>query len=263
MSRLQLLEIEDQPWCPGFLRDAITDFLRFLLETFAPYAVVAQPLADAVARCGATEIVDLCAGGGGPWGDLWPRLARTGAPVRRVHLCDLYPNRAAFARIAAASGGTIVAEPGAVDATAVPARLDGFRTLFTALHHFPPAQARAILADAVCGGRGIGVFEVTRRAPLPIAAMLFLPLLFLVTAPFLRPFRWRRLFWTYVLPVIPVAVWIDGTVSCLRSYTPRELAALAEPLAAGYDWRSGTSRVRWLWPRVTYLIGTPRAAASI
>lgn len=257
LPRLQLFEIEDQRWCPRFLRNTITDYLGFLLNTFAPYAVVAGPLARAVARCDDREIVDLCAGGGGPWGDLWPRLVGAGAPVRRVRLCDLYPNRAAFARLAAASDGFIVAEAEPVDAAAVPARLEGFRTLFTALHHFPPQRARDILGDAVHARRGIAAFEVTRRTPLAIGAMLFLPLLLLLATPFIRPFRWHRLFWTYLVPVIPLAVWFDATASCLRSYTPRELDALAEPFARGYEWRSGTWRVRWLWPRVTYLIGTP------
>src|SRR2546422_6427005 len=46
-----------------------------------------------------------------------------------------------------------------VDATQVPGDLHGFRTIFTAFHHFRPAQARAVVADAVAKGEGIGVFE--------------------------------------------------------------------------------------------------------
>ena len=50
-----------------------------------------------------------------------------------------------------------------MSATAVPARLSGFRTMFTSFHHFKPEQAQAILADAVRNRCGIGIFEFTYR----------------------------------------------------------------------------------------------------
>jgi hypothetical protein len=34
---------------------------------------------------------------------------------------------------------------------------------FAAFHHFPPASARRVPADAVARGRGIAVFEATTR----------------------------------------------------------------------------------------------------
>ena len=256
MKRLHLFEVEDQPWCPEFLRTAITDFLRTLMEWFAPYAVAASLLARALARTGDTEIVDLCSGGGGPWRDLLARIPAAGGPAVRVRLSDRYPNHEAFARLDRLSGGRLTAEPEAVDATAVPARLGGFRTLFTALHHFPPDRARAILADAVRQRRGIGVFEITRRSPLGLAGMLFLPVLALVVTPFIRPFRWDRLFWTYLVPVVPLVVWFEGTVSCLRTYTPGELRQLVAPFE-DYHWEVGTVRGPPLITHMTYLIGTP------
>lgn len=259
LRRFQLFELEDQPWCPESLRSAITDFLRTLMEWFTPYAVAAPLLARALAQLGETQLVDLCSGGGGPWGDLVRRLPAVGGPAVHVRLCDLYPNQAAFARLVRNSDGRITAESGSVDATAVPERLAGFRTLFTALHHFPPGTARAILADAAHHGCGIGVFEITRRTPLDLAGMLFLPLIALLVTPFIRPFRWDRLFWTYLVPVVPLAVWFEGTVSCLRSYTPDELRDLVAGLD-GYQWEIGTV---WSPPFIsfmTYLIGTPQRA---
>ena len=260
MRRYQLFELEDQPWCPRSLRTAITDFLRALMEWFAPYAPAAPLLARALARTGETEVVDLCSGGGGPWRDLIDRVPGAGGPAVRVRLCDLYPNEAAFARLARLSGGRIAAEPVAVDATAVPAHLTGFRTLFTALHHFPPSTARAILADAVRRGRGVGVFEITRRSPLGLLGMAFLPVLALALTPFIRPFRWDRLFWTYLPPVLPLVAWFEGTVSCLRTYTPAELRDLVAGLD-GYDWEVGVVRGPPLITRMSYLIGTPARRA--
>ena len=256
MRRFHLLEIEDQPWCPEFLRTAITDFLRAVMEWFAPYAVAAPLLARALTRAREGEILDLCSGGGGPWRGLLERIPSAGGPAVRVRLSDLYPNHSAYARLEQLSGGRITGEPGSIDATAVPERLTGFRTLFTALHHFQPDAARAILADAVRQRRGIAVFEITRRSLPGLIGMLFLPVLALLLTPFIRPFRWDRLFWTYLVPVVPLVVWFEGTVSCLRTYTPAEL----QDLVAGFDeyhWEVGTVRGPPLITLVTYLIGTP------
>jgi hypothetical protein len=41
----------------------------------------------------------------------------------------------------------------------------GIRTMFTALHHFRPPQARGILEDAARKGSGIAVFEPLSRSP--------------------------------------------------------------------------------------------------
>lgn len=259
IPRLQLFEIEDQSWCPAPIRNAMTDFLRFMMETFAPYRGVASLLGAALTSVGETHIVDLCSGGGGPWLDLVRRIAAAGGLVLRVRLTDRYPNLAAFARLRAASDGVIDGDHHPVSATAVPAHLGGFRTLFTALHHFPPADAHAILADAVQARQGIAVFEVSRRTPLALLGMLFLPLMVLAYTPFIRPFRWSRLLWTYLIPVVPLAVWFDGTVSCLRTYTPAELRDLVKDLQEGYDWDIGTVRSAPLPSRVTYLVGLPLA----
>jgi hypothetical protein len=121
----------------------------------------------------------------------------------------------------------------------MPAELRGFRTMFTAFHHSTPEAARAILADAVRNRQGIGIFETTERSARCLAATLFAPLILLAATPFIRPFRWSRLLWTYLVPLVPVLVLWDGLVSCLRSYTPDEMRALAAGLADDYDWEAG------------------------
>lgn len=250
MSRLHLFEIHDQSWCPPSLRDALTDFLQFTINLGRTYTAVLPLLRDAVARAGATRVVDLCSGAGGPW-RTWLREPRGTAPEFAVPvvLTDKFPNRAA--------GDTLPFHAEPVDATAVPADLRGFRTMFTAFHHFRPPEARAILADAVHQGQGIGVFEISRRAPLQIAAVALTWLAVLAFVPFIRPFRWSRLAWTYLPPVLPIVGLFDGVVSCLRTYTPAELRGLLHGLD-GYDWQVGEMRGRWAPIVVTYLVGVPK-----
>jgi hypothetical protein len=144
----------------------------------------------------------------------------------------------------------------------VPDDLAGLRTLFNAFHHFPPEQARSILQDAVDNGRGIAVFEsVERSVPfIVVAAFLIMPMIWLST-PFIRPVSLGRLVLTYLIPVLPPAIWFDGLVSALRIYDPAELQALVEGVrgAERFEWRIGRHSLSKAQAGVTYLIGVPKA----
>ncbi len=165
----------------------------------------------------------------------------------------------AFQRAASVSHGALefVAEP--IDATDVPDETIGFRTFFSSFHHFRAAEARAILCDAVQKRQGIGVFEATHRSTLAILLMSLTPLLVLFVTPFIRPFRWSRLLWTYLVPIVPFVVLFDGIVSCLRTYTPAELKLLTAELSdeTQYRWEIGEQRAERAVLPVTYLLGYP------
>lgn len=214
-------------------------------------------LANALQRAGTRTVVDLCSGAAGPWLWLLPSLAEQGLDIS-VCLTDRYPNVEAWHR----NGNPAIRchqEP--VDATQVPPGLRGFRTMFTAFHHFRPDQARAIVADAVRQGEGIAVVEVTQRGLLSMLLMLPAPLVVWAFTPFIRPFRWSRLVCTYLIPLVPLVTLFDGLVSCLRSYTVEDLRGIAASLAAsGYHWEIGSVRGKGNPVPVTYLIGVPRSS---
>ncbi|MEO5509411.1 MAG: class I SAM-dependent methyltransferase [Longimicrobiales bacterium] len=254
MPRLHLFEIEDQPWCPRSLRDAATDYLRFAFSVSNPYTAPLPRVIAALKRNGASSVIDMCAGGGGPWKQLLP-LLRAELPDVRVTLTDLYPNEEAFRSVGRELG--IGYELRSVDATSPPADLTGFRTLFTGFHHFRPAIAKRILDGAVASGEGIAVLEFTERRPLTFMVMLTVPLIVLFTIPFIRPFRWSRILWTYPIPVLPLLAMWDGLVSCARSYTPAEMRGMVTDHDS-YDWEIGTDPAPKGPGRVTYLIGTPK-----
>jgi hypothetical protein len=96
--------------------------------------------------------------------------------------------------------------------------------MFTSFHHFPPEEARTVLQNAASAGQGIAIFEITRRAPSTIALMFPWVLMLFVLTPLIRPIRWSRLLYTYVVPIIPLVLLFDGVVSCLRTYRPPETA---------------------------------------
>lgn len=251
----RFIEIHEQTWFPDFLRDGVTDALQAVLSFCGVYRSITHRLNQAVEHAGSGRIVDLCSGGGGPWLWLHAQLSDSRNSPLEIILTDKFPNLGAFERTYSATQGRVkfCSEP--VDANNLPSHLLGFRTLFGSFHHFALPHADAVLQDAIRQRQGIGIFEVARRDPLAMLSTVFMPLGAFLTTPFIRPFRLSRLFWTYVLPVIPFVLFFDGVISCLRAYSQKELRALVDQLGGDYVWQIGEERGR-VAP-VTYLIGYP------
>jgi hypothetical protein len=258
VRRRQLVELEDLSWFPRSVRDGGTDWLAFMFTNAKPFAPIAPKIRAAMNATGTTNVLDLCSGGGGPWMTLVHELARSG-PVN-VELSDLFPNVRAFKAQQERSGGRLGYRKEPVDVTDVPSGLDGVRTLFNAFHHFPPETAASIIEDAVRKRRAIAIFEgINHRG----AGLLFMPLqlpAILLLTPFVRPFRWSRLFLTYVLPLIPFLVLFDGTMSMLRLYLEDELRELVArvPDADTFDWDIGTTAVMPGGLGLLHLVGIPK-----
>jgi hypothetical protein len=261
-GRIQFIEIEDQAWCLKPIRDGATDYLQFVVLKAKPYQAIVESLNAALERAGTNRIIDLCSGAGGPWPILKPGMEAARKRPLEVCLTDLYPNDSAWQQIESQSLGTISYENDPVDALHVPARLKGFRTLFSGFHHFPPEKAAQILGDAVEHQQGIGIFELTDRRLPAVLGMIIVPLIILLVTPAIRPLRLSRLIFTYLLPAIPLIGLFDGIVSCLRTYSPDEMHQLIKPFNQ-YDWDIGQISVRGLSAPITYTIGTPKNLAVL
>jgi hypothetical protein len=252
---MHLVELEDLPWFPAVLRDGGTAFLSLAERLSGHGRLLAGPLERLLDATGEARIVDLCSGGGGPASVIADELARRGRSVH-VTLTDRFPNPAAWAHAASTSRAIVEWRDEPVDATAVPADLEGIRTVWNAFHHFPPSAARRILADAMSARRPIAVFEVVSRDPAMLLGLLASPLTVTLTVPFWRPFRWSWLFWTWLVPVMqPFVLW-DGVVSWLRVYGADELRELVAGLEApGWTWEIGRTRLGGAPLHGTWLVG--------
>jgi len=210
---------------------------------------------------GYTKIIDLCSGGGGPLQVLAPKCAKEIDADIAVTLTDLFPNIEAFKQTEIDSNGLISFRSESISAMDCPEELEGFRTMFTALHHFQPADVERILSDAAKKGVPIGIFEFTERNILnatvtPLAAFLSS---FLVT-PFLPRMTLSRFIFTYLIPLAPLFMVWDGFVSSLRTYSPKELDEMTSRIdCPNYSWESGKiSAIGHIGPyNITYLFGIP------
>jgi hypothetical protein len=258
MKRRQLIEIHEQQWCPSAIRDGVTDFLRFSANRWGYYTGLLPTICYFVQRSGAAGIVDLCSGGGGPWLKLHRIVGRACGEGFTVTLTDRRPNLAAFRHLEGLSGRTLRGMPQPVDCLAVPPQLKGFRTMFESFHHFPPESARRLLQNAVDAAEGIAICEMTSRRPTAVLATAAASAFVFLHTPAIRPFRWSRIFFTYFLPLIPLALLWDGIVSCFRTYTVAELEEMAASLGgARYEWEFGTLRSPGSPFEVLYAVGCP------
>jgi len=269
MSRVQFIELHEQSWFPSSLRDDVTDAVQFGFNLLRAYEPITPLLQSVIDRAGDSansrqSIVDMCSGGGGPWLELSQTLRCRNAGDSaglQIWLTDKYPNLEAFQSLSAASDcecdSRISYYPESVDAMNVPPALKGLRTMFTSFHHFSPEDARAILQNAVDAGESVGIFEITKRAPSAIGVIFVGVLLMFLHTPRIRPFRWSRLLWTYLIPVIPLVLLFDGIVSCLRTYRTQELREIVDKLTScQYQWEIG--ELAGKRAPVTYLIGYPK-----
>jgi salicylate hydroxylase len=72
---------------------------------------------------------------------------------------------------------------------------------------------------------------------------------------------WRspiHLLFTYLIPIAPLALWIDGLISCLRTRTPDEIEGLLTRSGAdlsGWKINSGKRTVQWPFITLYYHVG--------
>ncbi len=258
MRRVHALEWADLPAFPGVLGRYMSQFLAFVgALSDAPYRRFAERLAAALKATRQTRVLELSAGHAGPPRRLIPLLEERDVSVEWTHT-DLVPPEAAMREIIVSQTGAAAYVAESVDATQVPPTCGGFRVIVNAFHHLRPAQARATLADVVARGEGIAVLEVNGRSAAHLAGMLPVPLISLVTSPFVKPFSLLRIL-LCIVPVLPALILWDGVASCLRVYDPHELRELTDGLTDNYIWDAGTDRIEGMPGFTTYLIGHPNA----
>lgn len=254
MIRLHLFEFEDQVWFPKRIRNLITDILGHLVKNDL-YLPSTNKIKEVMQQADCDQIIDLCAGSGEAALRLQAALQENNFPTKLI-LTDKYPNAE---KIKALNNASVCYFPQSIDAVSVSPNLKGFRTLFASFHHFNPSQAQKILQDAVTNGMPIGIFEFTERRWNRIFFMLLAVFYALMITPFIKPFSLRRLFYTYIFPIVPLVFAFDGIISTLRTYNEDELKKMISLLENNnFAWEIGKYSTKIWTINVTYLLGWPK-----
>ncbi|KAI9373415.1 hypothetical protein BJX61DRAFT_541770 [Aspergillus egyptiacus] len=275
--RIQFFEIGDQSWCPSWLHHHEQFSLSQLWNLRVPFwsrgSLATQACAviqEHLRHPSAYTIVDVCAGAGGPTPSIESELNRQAEsqgtdPVRFV-LTDLFPPLDVWAGIAENqqpnnSNISYIARP--VDARSVGRLSDSgsrkeCRMFNICFHHFDDPDAAGILNSAVQSADAFIIFEITAR---DVPTCLYSPLVFFWGFYVTLRWYWRspiHLLFTFLAPIAPLALWVDGFISCLRSRTPSEIEALVSRSGAnlnGWKFTSGERTVQWPFITLYYFVG--------
>ena len=159
--RFHLMEIEDQSWCPNWLRESSHSSLAQMWKTQSskkgsPASQACDIIFENMDDVANFTFIDACAGAGGPTPLLEARLnqilrSQSKAPAPFI-LTDLYPDLNAWKSIVKKSENiSYIEKP--IDATkarrlAAPGRKE-CRTFNLCFHHFDDPAAKAVLRSAV------------------------------------------------------------------------------------------------------------------
>ncbi len=256
--RIRLFEFEDFSWFPAVLRDGGTDYLKYFLFATDLYHPCVPLLRNTLKRVGENRVLDLCSGSGGYIEKVVRHINYNTSDRITITLTDKFPNIPAFESIRQNNSNYINYISYPVNVFSIPEELEGTRTMFSAIHHFKPAEVRLILQEAVNARKAICIFD-GERTLLAIAGILILhPILFLILTPFFKPLKFSRFFFTYIIPLIPLYTIWDGVASVLSMYEPEELKAIAQSIdSTHFVWEAGKTRNKF-GLRANYLIGYPQ-----
>ncbi len=265
MKRVQLFEFEDQKWFPDSMRIALTKLIAVIHKWMGMGDLLAGLIKKALHKSKAEQIVDLGSGAGGSMPQVVEALGRddNSAQIKMI-LTDLYPNKEAIKMIKELDNPMLEYHENSVDATHLENAPDGLKTMVNSFHHMPPEYARKILKSAHDSKQSILIYEMAENKIPLVAWWLFLPvslliliIMVLIMTPFVRPLTFQQLFFTYIIPVIPIFYAWDGQASLPRIYALSDFEELTEGLNDNYHWEVAPAKRSNGKQMGYYVLGTP------
>ena len=162
-------------------------------------------------------MTDLCSGSGEPAISIFRECGR----YKQLELTDLFPRRVQV------DDERIIYNSLPNDALKMKFKTDTVYTMYNALHHFTDEQKQLLVQKIKSAGAAAFFAE-----PLQPTFFCFVKIFFLTTigcvlvTPFIRPFSFKRLFFTYILPVNILTISIDGLVSVVKSRSEKQYRVL-------------------------------------
>ena len=256
VRRIHLFEFNDQRWLPRFVTGWMTRILHLSHEETEDGRIWAPKVRDLVRRYGQEKIVDLCSGGGGPVLEVVRILEQEHGIHPHLTLTDIIPNLQTASEINGVGNDRVYkTEP--IDATNVPRELQGVRTVFSGFHHLRPELAFGLLKNAFDCRQHIFIGETTKRSLRAFRVYAPAPFHFFSMAHRISSTKAQR-FFTFGVPILPFMLGWDNLVSCLRTYSSREVKEFISHLQSDdYCWQIGEMWNPALDTAYPYIMGYP------
>jgi hypothetical protein len=198
-----LKELEDYKWFPNSLRSMQMDYIGFLAYKFNLY----RPLIPIIHNFQKKNIVDVCSGSG------WPAYyIHTKANITLTLLTDLFIQKIHF------NNQSIYYKQKPVNVFDAEYNNEHLITMYNAFHHFNTQQQLQLLQKWQEQNISFLVVEVLEPTLLCFFKVLIASTLgVLLLTPFIQPFNWKRLLFTYIIPINIFTILIDGIISVCKS----------------------------------------------
>lgn len=268
MKRLELFEFEDFNWLPNFIRSGVTNLIQVLHRMMGTADVLASLISIAQQKHHFESVVDLGSGSGGPMIDSIALINQKSSQPINLLLTDKYPNQKAIESINKQALHHVQYQSESLDALALGTAPKGLKTMIASFHHMNPSTARQILKTAESNKQPILIYEIAvNNIPtllwwilLPISLVILI-IMCLVMTPFVRPFSWRQIFFTYLIPIIPIVYAWDGQASIMRTYTFKDVESLigGQDDESDYHWEIDHAFTAKDKKAGYYILGYPKA----
>ncbi len=211
-------ELEDRPWFPQFLRQHQMEYLSFLSKTFNIYKPVREMLIQNNKSALQNGWTDACSGTGGP-------IESFHFPYK-VLLTDLYPPPYS---LNLPTNIVYYTQPVNLETELPPG--NGLISLFNGFHHFSDPLKKEIIDRIKQAKRPFFIVEILQPTCRHFIAVLFSTTIgHWLAVPFMKPFSWKRIFFTYIIPLHTLTVCIDGIISVFKSKSRRFYSNLCNQL---------------------------------
>lgn len=226
MKRIQLFEFEDQSWFPDSMRSSITKLIKVLLRLTGLAESASHLVKSKLKELNTQQLVDLGSGAGGVMIDVYQKLKEDDELKNiRLTLTDLYPNQSVIKNINELGDPNLKYLSRPVDATKLAEAPEGLKTIFNAFHHLPNDKAQSVLQSCVKNNSPILIYEMARNniplliwwLSLPVSLVILIVMVLFMT-PFVKQLTVKQIFFTYVIPIIPITYAWDGQASFPRTY---------------------------------------------
>lgn len=213
-------ELEDYAWFPPDIRNLQTDFIGFVVVRFNVYDGFVHHLKTM--SLSVQVMYDLCSGSGEPAISIF----RKSNCFSRLTLTDKYPS------LLKLGDETIFYEPRSVDVLNMEFKPGTCYTMFNAFHHFRDEDKLKIAQKIQASGSVAFLVEILEPTIFCLLKVLLTTTVgSLLLTLFIQPFSFKRLFFTYILPVNILAITFDGIVSVFKSRSVKQY----QKLFAGYE----------------------------
>lgn len=199
-------ELEDYNSFPVFLRNYQTDFIGFAVVKLQVYDAFVNHLHKL--ELAKKTTIDLCSGSGEPAITIF----KESHSFSRLLLTDKYPRQLDFQDV------KICYDKQSRDVVEMEFHGGANYTLFNSFHHFDDKNKLKIAREIQASGSEAFIVEILEPTFFCLLKVLLMTTIgTLLLMPFIKPFSFGRLFFTYIIPVNIFTITYDGVISVFKS----------------------------------------------